>query len=42
MHFQGLQCKSTNIFDHRNLFEAYLLNGFQYGGKVGKVNAAFN
>lgn len=42
MPLQGLQCKSTKIFACRSLFEAHLLNGFQYGGKVGKVNVAFN
>lgn len=42
MPLQGLQYKSTKIFAYRSLFEAQLLNGFQYGAKVGKVNKAFN
>ena len=42
MLLQGLQCKSTKIFACRSLFESHLLNGFQYGGKVGKVNVDFN
>lgn len=31
--------KKTKNLD-RSLSEAHILNGFQYGGKVGKVNLA--